>query len=97
MMKKKTFIIFFIGLLVLSLLLTGCFNFNKNYPEKHFFVLSAKRSEEISVPKSDAVLRISRFRVSPGFEGKSFVYRKGNSNYKSDFYNDFFISPAPMK
>ena len=96
MMMKKTSIIFFIGLLVLSFFLTGCFNFNKNYPEKHFFVLSAKRSEEISLPKSDAVLRISRFRVSPGFEGKSFVYRKGNSNYTSDFYNEFFISPAPM-
>ena len=96
MMKIKTLMIFFVGSSVLSFFLTGCFNFNKSYPEKHFFVLSAKRSEKISVPKSDAVLRISRFRVSPGFEGKSFVYRKGNSNYTSDFYNEFFISPAPM-
>jgi hypothetical protein len=45
---------------------------------------------------SDAVLRIRRFRVSPGFEGKGFVYRKGNLNYASDFYNEFFISPASM-
>lgn len=96
MMKKKTLMIFFIGPLVLSFFLTGCFNFNKSYPEKHFFVLSAKRSEKFSVSKSDAVLRIRRFRVSPGFEGKSFVYRKGNLNYTSDFYNEFFISPAPM-
>lgn len=96
MMKNKTLMIFFIGPLVLSFFLTGCFNFNKSYPEKHFFVLSAKRSEKFSVSKSDAVLRIRRFRVSPGFEGKSFVYRKGNLNYTSDFYNEFFISPAPM-
>ena len=96
MMMKKTSIIFFIGLLVLSFFLTGCFNFNKNYPEKHFFVLSAKRGEKFPASKSDAILRVSRFRVSPGFEGKSFVYRKGDSNYTSDFYNEFFISPAPM-
>ena len=95
-MMKKTLMIFFIGPFVLSFFLTGCFNFNKSYPEKHFFVLSAKRSDKSSVSKSDVVLRISRFRVSPGFEGKSFVYRKGNSNYTSDFYNEFFISPGPM-
>ena len=96
MMKIKTLMIFFVGSSVLSFFLTGCFNFNKSYPEKHFFVLSAKRSEKLSVSKSDAILRIRRFRISPGFEGKGFVYRKGNLNYTSDFYNEFFISPAPM-
>ncbi|MGB2688080.1 MAG: hypothetical protein WBC36_03775 [Desulfobacterales bacterium] len=95
-MKKKTFMIFFIGHLALPFFLTGCFNFNKSFPEKHFFVLSASRSEGLSVSKSDAVLRIRRFRVSPRFEGKGFVYREGNLNYASDFYNEFFISPASM-
>lgn len=88
--------IFFIGHLALPFLLTGCFNFNKSFPEKHFFVLSASRSEGLSLSKSDAVLKIRRFRVSPRFEGKGFVYRKGNLNYVSDFYNEFFISPASM-
>jgi cholesterol transport system auxiliary component len=95
-MKKKTLMIFFVGHLALSLLLTGCFNFNKSFPEKRFFVLNASRSEGFSASKSDAVLRIRRFRVSPRFEGKGFVYRKGNLNYASDFYNEFFISPALM-
>ena len=95
-MKKKTLMIFFIGHLALSFFLTGCFNFNKSYPEKRFYVLNAKRSEGLSLPKSDEVLRIRRFRVSPRFEGKGFVYRKGNFNYASDFYNEFFISPASM-
>lgn len=95
-MKKKTFMIFFIGHLALPFFLTGCFNFNKSFPEKHLFVLSASRSEGLSLSKSDAVLRIRRFRVSPRFEGKGFVYRKGNLNYTSDFYNEFFISPASM-
>lgn len=95
-MKKKTLLIFFIGQLALLSLLTGCFSFNKNFPEKRFFVLSASRSEKLSLPKLNAVLKIQRFRVSPQFEGKGFVYRKGNFNYESDFYNEFFISPGLM-
>ena len=95
-MQKKTLMIFFVGHLALSFFLTGCFNFNKNFPEKRFFVLSASRSERISLSPADAILRIRRFRVSPRFEGKGLVYRKGNSNYESDFYNEFFISPASM-
>ena len=95
-MKKKTLLILFIGQLALFSLLTGCFNFNKSFPEKRFFVLSASRSEKLSLSKLNAVLKIQRFRVSPQFEGKGFVYRKGNFNYESDFYNEFFISPGLM-
>ena len=88
--------IFFIGHLALPFFLTGCFNFNKSFPEKRFYVLSASRGEGLLLSQSDAVLRIRRFRVSPRFEGKGFVYRKGNLNYASDFYNEFFTSPASM-
>jgi cholesterol transport system auxiliary component len=95
-MKKKTLLISFIGQLALLSLLTGCFNFNKSYPEKRLFVLSASRGEKLSSSKLNAVLKIQRFRVSPQFEGKGFVYRKSNLNYTSDFYNEFFISPASM-
>jgi cholesterol transport system auxiliary component len=95
-MKKKTLLIFFIGHLALFCLLTGCFNLSKSYSEKHDFVLSAKRSETLSLSKSNAVLKIQRFRVSPQFEGKGFVYKKSHLNYESDFYNEFFISPGLM-
>jgi hypothetical protein len=95
-MKNKTLMIFFIGHLALAFFLAGCFNFNKSFPEKRFFVLNVKRSGGPLSSPSDAVLRIRRFRVSPGFEGKGFIYRKGNLNYASDFYNEFFISPASM-
>ncbi len=95
-MKKKTLLIFFIGQLALLSLLTGCFNFSKSFPEKRFFVLSASRSEKLSLSKLNAVLKIQKFRVSSQFEGKGFVYRKGNFNYESDFYNEFFISPGLM-
>ena len=95
-MKNNTHLIFLIGHLLLLCLLTGCFSFNKAYPEKHYFVLSVSRSKKPSLPKSNAFLKIQRFGVSPQFADKGFVYRKGNLNYESDYYNEFFISPGLM-
>jgi cholesterol transport system auxiliary component len=95
-MKNKTLLIFFIGHLALLCFLTGCFNFNKAYPEKHYFVLNVSRGKKPLLSTSNAFLKIQRFRVSPQFEGKAFVYRKGNLNYESDYYNEFFISPGLM-
>lgn len=95
-MKKKRLVIFFIGHFALLLLLTGCFSISKSYPEKHYFVLSTAMSKKISPSTSNAVLKIQRFRVSPQFDGQSFVYKRGNLNYESDFYNEFFIPPGLM-
>ncbi len=95
-MKKKTLVIFFIGLFALLFLLTGCFSVSKSYPEKHYFVLSAAMSKKMSPSTSNAVLKIQRFRVSPQFDGQSFVYKIGNLHFKSDFYNEFFIPPGLM-
>ena len=95
-MKNKTLLIFLIGHLLVLCLLTGCFNFNRAYPEKHYFALSVSRSKKLSLPKSNALLKIQRFGISPQFEGKGFVYFKGNLNYESDYYNEFFISPDLM-
>jgi cholesterol transport system auxiliary component len=95
-MKKKTLLIFFIGLFLLLFLLTGCFNISKSYPVKHYFMLSASKSEKLSSPKPNGILKIQRFRVSPQFDGQDFVYKKGNLNYESDYYNEFFIPPGLM-
>jgi cholesterol transport system auxiliary component len=95
-MKKKTILIVFIGQFSLLFLLTGCFNINKSYPLKHYFVLNAVRSRKILPSTAKGVLKIQRFRVSPQFDGQDFVYKKGNLNYESDFYNEFFIPPGLM-
>jgi cholesterol transport system auxiliary component len=95
-MKTKTLRVIFIGNMVLIFLLIGCVNVDRLYPEKQFFVLNASRNEKPSPSKSDAVLKIQRFRVSSRFESNSFVYRRGDLSYESDFYNEFLISPAVM-
>jgi cholesterol transport system auxiliary component len=95
-MKTKTLMVIFIGIMVLNFLLTGCVNIDRRYPEKQFFVLDASRNEKLSASTSDAVLKIQRFHVASQFEGKDFVYRRGDLNYASDFYNEFLISPGVM-
>ena len=95
-MKKKLLLTFFIGNLVFLSQFMGCIDFKRNTPEKRFFILDTNRKEGLSSSRSDATLRILRFRVSPRFDGKGFVYRKGNMRYDSDYYNEFLISPGLM-
>jgi len=93
-MKRKTLLT--IGIFILFSLSIGCINLERSYIEKHYFVLEASRGENISSPETDAVLTVRRLRVSPQYEGKGLVYRLGELGYESDYYNEFFISPASM-
>ena len=95
-MSKKLLLTFFIGNWVFLSLLVGCIDFKRNTPEKRFFMLDTDRREKPSSSQSDAALRILRFRVSPRFDGKGFVHRKGNMRYDSDYYNEFLIPPGLM-
>ncbi len=95
-MKKKTLLIVIIGVFGLFSVLIGCVNLEKSYPEKRYFILDASRDEDISSPDTGKALTVRRFRVSPKYEGKGLVYRLEELSYESDFYNEFFISPASM-
>ena len=95
-MKKKTLLIVIIGVFGLFSVLIGCVNLEKSYPEKRYFILDASRDENISSPDTGKALTVRRFRVSPKYEGKGLVYRLEELSYESDFYNEFFISPASM-
>ena len=91
-------------LLMLGLLaaaIPAC-SLKKTPPEKHYFVLEAKRPENIEPQgkrKSQGngvFLQIDRFRVSPRFEGKGLVYRTGDLSYEADFYNEFLVEPSRL-
>jgi Protein of unknown function (DUF330). len=41
-------------------------------------------------------LGISRFKISPSFDGREFIYRTGDLGYESDFYNQFFRAPESL-
>ena len=95
-MKRKTLLKLTIGIFTLLFLSIGCINLERSYIEKHYFVLDSFPAENTSPPDTGKVLAVRRLRVSPKYEGKGLVYRLGELNYESDFYNEFFVSPVSM-
>ena len=95
-MKEKALSILIIGIFCLFPFMTGCISLEKDFPEKRFFILNASRNEEISSSDTEKILTVRRCRVSPRYESKGLVYRLKELNYESDYYNEFFISPASM-
>ena len=84
------------GVLVGVALLSGCVSLEKSYPEKRYYVLDVSRPGEASSAADGPVLSIRKFRVSPRYEGKGLVYRRGDLSYEADFYNEFLISPSSL-
>jgi cholesterol transport system auxiliary component len=82
--------------LAVLLLAAGCVQLNKTYPEKRFYSLALTRAGEQAASPSDKILRVRRFLVAPQFEGREFVYRTGNLQYESDYYNEWFVSPGAL-
>jgi cholesterol transport system auxiliary component len=84
------------ALLAVLLLATGCVQLNKAYPEKRFYSLALTRAGDQAASPSDKILRVRRFLVAPQFEGREFVYRTGDLQYESDYYNEWFVSPGAL-
>ncbi len=94
MMKLKNHLCFWLATAVLFSF-TGCLNLKTGYPAKNYFLLDAKRTDQKGYEKGP-VIQIQRFRISPRYQGKEFVYRFEKLKFESDFYNEFFISPDDM-
>jgi uncharacterized lipoprotein YmbA len=81
------------------LLSGGCVSIEKNYPDIRYFVITSSDKTASSNPASanaSRVLLVSNLRVSPRYSGKSFVYRRSEANFESDFYNQFLASPGAI-
>jgi cholesterol transport system auxiliary component len=87
----------YIGIAVVALLglaLSVSCGLKRNPPERRHFVLEAPRPDPQSPAEDRPVLCVRALRVSPLFEQQSFVYRRGDGTYASDFHNQFFVLPA---
>jgi len=84
------------GLMSLSVALTACLQLNKGYPEKRTFVLDVTSGAESQTPDSSLVLKIHKFRMSPMFAGRPMVYRIGELQYETDFYDEWFVPPGTL-
>jgi cholesterol transport system auxiliary component len=77
------------------ILATGCVDALKSeYPERRYFTLAAQRPGEAAVPAKEGVLRVRRFTASKLSEGNELVTRIGETEFETDFYNQFFSPPA---
>lgn len=86
------------GVLLCATALAGCFNFDvgRRYPERRAYQLNVARDgSPHEAPRFPAV-EIRRFRVSPAYAGRGFVYRTRDGSFESDFYNEFFVAPGAM-
>mgnify|MGYP003575309838 CR=1 FL=1 len=88
------------GLLLTSLaasfLFAGCVSIEKSYPDKRYFVLDIALDASPQDPAESGTLHISAARVSPRYADKNFVYRRSDTRFESDFYNEFLISPGVL-
>ena len=82
--------------LVASLLFTGCVSIEKSYPDKRYFVLDIAPDASPENPAEAGTLQIASARVSPRYADKNFVYRRSDTRFESDFYNEFLISPGVL-
>jgi cholesterol transport system auxiliary component len=81
---------------LLCVLFSGCVNLERSYPDKHYFALEANRAGKPSDQTGNGILEVADLRISPRYEGQSFVYRISEASYEADFYNQFLIAPAAL-
>ena len=92
MMKVFTMLGWGVSALLISA--AACVNVEKSYPDKRYYVIEAARGAASGDAKTGGVLLVSSLRVSPRYESRSFVYRRSESSYESDFYNQFLVAPG---
>lgn len=91
-MKRKRLFKLFLWVFFLPMSLSGCVS----YPEKHSFMLNVDRRPKARSALTEKVLTVSRFQTASPYENKNFVYRKGDIDYESDYYNAFLSLPGDM-
>jgi cholesterol transport system auxiliary component len=74
----------------------GCVSLDRSYPEKHSFVLEISRDGQSLQDPASGIVEVADMRISPRYEGQSFIYRVSEGGYESDFYNQFLIAPAVL-
>ena len=82
--------------LLVGALSFGCVSLDRSYPEKHSFVLEISRDGQSLQDPASGIVEVADMRISPRYEGQSFIYRVSEGGYESDFYNQFLIAPAVL-
>ncbi|MHC4123202.1 MAG: ABC-type transport auxiliary lipoprotein family protein [Planctomycetota bacterium] len=83
------------NLMIVSMVLSGCGPKRIAYNQRNF-VLETSRNSPRQKTSKEVIIDVKNFSIGTTFNTKSFVYRKGQSEYETDFYNQFLIKPDDM-
>jgi cholesterol transport system auxiliary component len=83
-----------IALLAFAPLVPGC-SFSRPQPAKRRFLLEPPMPEA-GTRTQPYSLRIGSIGVAAPYRDRAMVYRTSDLKFESDFYNEFFVSPAAM-
>ncbi|MCC5816614.1 MAG: hypothetical protein JJT78_17825 [Leptospira sp.] len=94
-MKNRLVLLIFLvmGYVSIGFISIGCLKLTKDFPEKKSYLIEVPQPNKNIGKISDVSFKLRKVSVSNKFEGKGFVYRKSDSNFESDFYNEFLVSP----
>jgi len=68
----------------------------KSYPATNKFTLNVKSPKKMTARRSRKILFVNSTSAIPQFSDLNFVYRTGNTNYLTDYYNEFFTLPTSL-
>ena len=91
-MRKRTKIQML--MFVLLLCCPGCLR--QKAIVKDTFLLDVQRNDKPVQTAAMETLSVQPFTINPAFNGKGFVYRTDENQYESDYYYEYFVSPAAM-
>lgn len=83
------------GLLAGLFFLGGC-SLRQAAPAKSTYLMEAHRTAPAPAASGFGALRVRSIQVAAPFEGRGFVYRRGELHYESDFYHEFLVPPRTV-
>ena len=75
---------------------SGCVSIEKSYPDRRYFVLDLRHSSEANSAAGNGTLQIAPVRISPRYADRNFIYRRSETRYETDYYNQFLVSPGVL-
>lgn len=79
------------------LMMAGCVTIERSeYPDRRYFVLNVSGHEKPAYRRAKGILEVAELRISPRYQGQSFVYRTSDVSFEADYYHLFLVAPAAL-
>jgi ABC-type uncharacterized transport system auxiliary subunit len=83
------------AVLSLAIFFCGCVTLERSYPDKRYFMLEVQDGASSS-NEGAHTLAVADLNISPRYADRNFIYRTSETEYETDFYNQFLSAPAVM-